>query len=240
MSLTASCNACRGPSGFTPMSSHRPEAPTTCPPVPVLGMKVFARPGWWDRGWAREFYDQKTTAGRRPPRPELRRPCAPSATAGWKTLWHCLTKNQLYDETVHATNRNRAHGRKTAGHRCFRRGRSPQRRGRHTGATAQSHPHSRPIPPDSVGFRLLLLPAELLLQLRPRLRVLGLTHRLIRSFWPFGEFANLVNFLPNLPMTVLPLGWSPGSLLASGQPTRCYGDERAQAVNEAIGLHRRG
>ena len=52
--------------------------------------------------WAREFYDQKRASGKGHH--------AALRTLGnrWlEVLWHCLQKNVVYDETIHANNRNR-------------------------------------------------------------------------------------------------------------------------------------
>jgi transposase len=57
-------------------------------------------------GWAREFYDAKIAA-KKGHHAALR-----ALGNRWlEILWHCLTKNMLYDETVHVANRNRALGR---------------------------------------------------------------------------------------------------------------------------------
>jgi transposase len=57
--------------------------------------------------WAREFYTAKTTAGDRH-HAALRK----LANRWLEVLWHCLDKGVLYDEAVHAANRN--HELKTA------------------------------------------------------------------------------------------------------------------------------
>ena len=57
-------------------------------------------------GWAREFYDQKTTAGK------SHHAALRALSNRWlEILWHCLAKGVLYDEAVHVANRNRALGR---------------------------------------------------------------------------------------------------------------------------------
>ncbi|MGH3470019.1 MAG: IS110 family transposase [Pseudonocardia sp.] len=56
-------------------------------------------------GWAREFYDSKIAA-KKSHHAALRA----LANRWLEILWHCLTKNVLYDETVHVANRNRALG----------------------------------------------------------------------------------------------------------------------------------
>jgi transposase len=54
-------------------------------------------------GWAREFYDSHR-ARRHTHHATLR-----ALGNRWlEVLWHCLTKGVLYDETIHAANRNRA------------------------------------------------------------------------------------------------------------------------------------
>jgi len=54
-------------------------------------------------GWAREFYDQKITAGK------SHHAALRALGNRWlEILWHCLTKGVLYDEAVHTANRNRA------------------------------------------------------------------------------------------------------------------------------------
>jgi hypothetical protein len=56
-------------------------------------------------GWAREFYDQKITAGK------SHHNALRALSNRWlEVLWHCLTKGVLYDEAVHVANRNRARG----------------------------------------------------------------------------------------------------------------------------------
>jgi transposase len=57
-------------------------------------------------GWAREFYDAKRATGKG-------HNAALRALANrWlELLWHCLQKGVLYDEAIHAANRNRALGR---------------------------------------------------------------------------------------------------------------------------------
>jgi transposase len=57
-------------------------------------------------GWAREFYDQKTTAGK------SHHAALRALGNRWlEILWHCLIKGALYDEALHVANRNRALGR---------------------------------------------------------------------------------------------------------------------------------
>jgi transposase len=57
-------------------------------------------------GWAREFYDAKIAA-KKGHHAALR-----ALGNRWlEILWHCLTNGVLYDENIHATNRNRALGR---------------------------------------------------------------------------------------------------------------------------------
>jgi transposase len=57
-------------------------------------------------GWAREFYDAKIAA-KKSHHAALR-----ALSNRWlEILWHCLTKNMLYDEATHVANRNRALGR---------------------------------------------------------------------------------------------------------------------------------
>ena len=57
-------------------------------------------------GWAREFYDTKIGTGK------SHHAAIRALGNRWlEVLWHCLTKGVLYDENVHATNRNRALGR---------------------------------------------------------------------------------------------------------------------------------
>jgi len=56
-------------------------------------------------GWAREFYDQKITAG------NSHHAALRALGNRWlEVLWHCLTKGVLYDESIHVANRNRALG----------------------------------------------------------------------------------------------------------------------------------
>lgn len=57
-------------------------------------------------GWAREFYDGKKAAGK------THHAALRALSNRWlEILWHCLTKDVLYDENVHVANRNRALGR---------------------------------------------------------------------------------------------------------------------------------
>lgn len=57
-------------------------------------------------GWAREFYDTQRHRGRK------HHAALRALGNRWlEVLWHCLTKNTPYDESVHVTNRNRALGR---------------------------------------------------------------------------------------------------------------------------------
>ena len=57
-------------------------------------------------GWARQFYDAQRSRGRK------RHAALRTLGNRWlEILWHCLTKNILYDESVHAANRNRTLGR---------------------------------------------------------------------------------------------------------------------------------
>jgi hypothetical protein len=57
-------------------------------------------------GWAREFYDQKISAGK------SHHAALRALGNRWlEILWHCLTKGVLYDENIHVANRNRALGR---------------------------------------------------------------------------------------------------------------------------------
>ena len=57
-------------------------------------------------GWAREFYDQKITAGK------SHHAALRALGNRWlEILWHCLNKGVLYDEATHVANRNRALGR---------------------------------------------------------------------------------------------------------------------------------
>jgi len=54
-------------------------------------------------GWAREFYDQKITAGK------SHHAALRALGNRWlEILWHCLTKGVPYNEAVHVANRNRA------------------------------------------------------------------------------------------------------------------------------------
>ena len=54
-------------------------------------------------GWAREFYDQKRAIGKG------HHAALRALGNRWlEVLWHCLRKRVLYDEAVHAANRNRA------------------------------------------------------------------------------------------------------------------------------------
>ena len=56
-------------------------------------------------GWAREFYDGKIAAGKN------HHAALRALSNRWlEVLWHCLTKDVLYDEAVHVANRNRALG----------------------------------------------------------------------------------------------------------------------------------
>jgi hypothetical protein len=55
--------------------------------------------------WAREFYDAKITAG------DTHHAALRKLGNRWlEVLWHCLHRNTLYDEAIHAANRNRARG----------------------------------------------------------------------------------------------------------------------------------
>jgi transposase len=55
--------------------------------------------------WAREFYDEKITAGK------SHHAALRTLSNRWlEILWHCLTKGVLYDEATHQANRNRALG----------------------------------------------------------------------------------------------------------------------------------
>jgi transposase len=55
--------------------------------------------------WAREFSDEKITAGK------SHHNALPTLSNRWlEILWHCLTKGVLYDEATHQANRNRALG----------------------------------------------------------------------------------------------------------------------------------
>ncbi|MEX5638057.1 IS110 family transposase [Parafrankia sp. FMc2] len=57
-------------------------------------------------GWARQFYDEKITAGK------SHHAALRALGNRWlEILWHCLTKGVLYDEATHVANRNRALGR---------------------------------------------------------------------------------------------------------------------------------
>lgn len=56
-------------------------------------------------GWAREFYDSKISA-KKSHHAALRA----LANRWLEVLWHCLTRNVLYDEDLHVANRNRALG----------------------------------------------------------------------------------------------------------------------------------
>jgi transposase len=59
-------------------------------------------------GWAREFYDQKITAGK------SHHAALRALGNRWlEILWHCLTKGVPYDEATHVANRNRALARPT-------------------------------------------------------------------------------------------------------------------------------
>jgi transposase len=63
-------------------------------------------------GWARDFYDAQRSRGKKH-HTTLR-----ALGNRWlEVLWHCLTKNVAYDETVHVANRNRALGRANEQHR---------------------------------------------------------------------------------------------------------------------------
>lgn len=54
-------------------------------------------------GWAREFYDSHRARG------HTHHATLRALGNRWlEVLWHCLTRGVLYDETVHAANRNRA------------------------------------------------------------------------------------------------------------------------------------
>jgi hypothetical protein len=54
-------------------------------------------------GWAREFYDQKITAGK------SHNAALRALGNRWlEILWHCLTKGVPYNEATHVANRNRA------------------------------------------------------------------------------------------------------------------------------------
>jgi transposase len=55
--------------------------------------------------WAREFYDEKITAGK------SHHAALRALSNRWlEILWHCLTKGVLYDEATHQANRHRALG----------------------------------------------------------------------------------------------------------------------------------
>jgi transposase len=54
-------------------------------------------------GWARQFYDDKTTAGN-----SHHKALRALGNRWLEVLWHCLTKQVHYDEAVHVANRNRA------------------------------------------------------------------------------------------------------------------------------------
>lgn len=57
-------------------------------------------------GWAREFYDTQRSRGKK------HHAALRALGNRWlEVLWHCLTKNTPYDESVHVANRNRALGR---------------------------------------------------------------------------------------------------------------------------------
>jgi transposase len=57
-------------------------------------------------GWAREFYDTQRSRGKK------HHAALRALGNRWlEILWHCLTKDVLYDESVHVANRNRALGR---------------------------------------------------------------------------------------------------------------------------------
>ena len=54
-------------------------------------------------GWAREFYDSHRARG------HTHHATLRALGNRWlEVLWHCLTRGVLYEETVHAANRNRA------------------------------------------------------------------------------------------------------------------------------------
>jgi transposase len=58
--------------------------------------------------WAREFYDEKITAGKN------HHAALRALSNRWlEILWHCLTKGVLYDEAIHQAHRNRALGHTT-------------------------------------------------------------------------------------------------------------------------------
>jgi transposase len=54
-------------------------------------------------GWAREFYDAKTTAGN-----SHHKALRALGNRWLEVLWHCLTNNLPYNEATHLANRNRA------------------------------------------------------------------------------------------------------------------------------------
>jgi transposase len=57
-------------------------------------------------GWAREFYDSQRRRGKH------HHAALRALGNRWlEVLWHCLTRNTIYDEAVHVANRNRALGR---------------------------------------------------------------------------------------------------------------------------------
>jgi len=57
-------------------------------------------------GWAREFYDTQRSRGKK------HHAALRALGNRWlEVLWHCLTRNTPYDESVHVANRNRALGR---------------------------------------------------------------------------------------------------------------------------------
>jgi transposase len=56
-------------------------------------------------GWAREFYDTQRARGK------THHPALRALGNRWlEILWHCLIRDQLYDEATHIANRNRALG----------------------------------------------------------------------------------------------------------------------------------
>jgi transposase len=56
-------------------------------------------------GWAREFYDTQRARGK------THHAALRALGNRWlEILWHCLTRDQLYDEATHLANRNRARG----------------------------------------------------------------------------------------------------------------------------------
>lgn len=57
-------------------------------------------------GWARKFYDAKIAAGN-----SHHKALRALGNRWLEILWHCLTKDILYDEATHVANRNRALGR---------------------------------------------------------------------------------------------------------------------------------